>query len=333
MMTDVAIENLADAPELDPADGAGLDGVQVSDQEETPTAAPVDNDNDGEPAGGESDDDVLIVEPEDEATGEPDDETVQAAPEWVKRLRQNHREAVKAERAKSKELLQLKKEVQQLKRQAVQIEPSEPEVAAPGAKPSLDAFEYDSEKYEAALSNWYEKKQQYESYQARQQEQQAAKQAEERERQEAWQNKLQQYQQKRDAFAANARDFDGCELLVQNELTETQQSMLIDGADDPAFLIYVLGKNPAKLNELAEIKNPLQFAFRVAKLEERAAMQKSNRPTKTPPSPERPLVGGAPKNTNIGKQLDAMRAKAEQTNDYSALISYKKQLRQKGIKF
>jgi hypothetical protein len=42
---------------------------------------------------------------------------------------------------------------------------------------------------------------------------------------------------------------------------------MLQGADNPALVVYALGKNPKKAKELSEIKDPVKFAFAVAKLE------------------------------------------------------------------
>ena len=94
-------------------------------------------------------------EPEDKAESEDSDEIVvsidgeepppqeQAAPEWVRELRREHRE--------------LKKRNRELESRVNQSTETNPVVNL-GPKPNLEALDYDTEKYEQSLADWYERK-------------------------------------------------------------------------------------------------------------------------------------------------------------------------------
>jgi hypothetical protein len=77
-------------------------------------------------------------------------------------------------------------------------------------------------------------------------------------------------------------NFEDAEGVVQETLSKPQQAIIVQGAKNPALVIYALGNNPTKARELARISNPVEFAFAVANLE---AQLKVNR--KTPPPPEK----------------------------------------------
>jgi inosine/xanthosine triphosphate pyrophosphatase family protein len=106
-------------------------------------------------------------------------------------------------------------------------------------------------------------------------------------------------------------------------LNQTQQGIIVQGADDPALLVYALGKNPKKLQELSSISDPVDFAFKLAKLE--AQLKVTN---KKAPSPET-RVKGAKTGVSSGssdKVLERLRNEADKTGDYTKVLSYKKKL-------
>lgn len=100
--------------------------------------------------------------------------------------------------------------------------------------------------------------------------------------------------------------------------------MLIAGCENPALVVYALGKNPKKAKELAEIKDPVKFAFAVAKLE---TQLKVNR--KTPPPVMKTVSGTGPVSGSVDSTLERLREEAARTGDMSKVFKYKQQLRQK----
>jgi hypothetical protein len=78
---------------------------------------------------------------------EPVEEDKEAAPEWVRDLRKKNREDQKRIRELEARLAQ---------QQAPQA------AAPPSKKPELEDFDYDTSKYEASLSDWFDKKRRYE---------------------------------------------------------------------------------------------------------------------------------------------------------------------------
>src|SRR6056297_947159 len=179
----------------------------------------------------------------------PEEEEEAEAPGWVKKVRKVNRK--------------LESEVKALKRQLAErsTEQQKPEPTIEvGEKPTLKSVRYDDKKYEQELASYYERKRLAEEQQAQQ-----AKQVEEQKRQ--WQKRQERYVEKKREHSF--KDFDEVEDLVQNSLDVMQQNIIIHGADDSSLLVYALGRNPKKLEELSAVKDPVEFAFRVAKLEEK----------------------------------------------------------------
>jgi DNA repair exonuclease SbcCD ATPase subunit len=224
------------------------------------------------------------------------------APEWVRDLRKKNRED-------QKRIRELETKLQQ----------TQPQQAAPrlGPKPTLEGMDYDSAKYEAALDAWHGQKRQVDEFQSK------VKQAEQQQMQ-AWQAKLEAYGSAKQSL--KVRDYEDAEATVQEALNTVQQGVLLQGADNPAMVVYALGKNPKKAKELAAITDPVKFAFAVAKLEAQLKVA----PKKTPPPPEGAIRSTAPISGTVDSNLDRLRAEAERTGDYSKVYRYKQQLKAKG---
>ena len=168
--------------------------------------------------------------------------------------------------------------------------PKTPEI---GKKPTLEDFDYDAEKFEASLAQWFERK--------RQVDEQAAKvQADIEKQQQEWQAKLEGYGKAKAEL--KVRDYDDAESLVQESFNVTQQGVILQGADNPALLVYALGKNPKKAKELASISDPVKFAFAIAKLE--TQLKVTNR--KAAPPPEKTVQGTGRVSGTVDSTLDRL---------------------------
>ena len=183
-----------------------------------------------------------------------------------------------------------------------------------GAKPTREEFDYDEQKYDAALDAWYQRKSEVEASQ-RAAEQEKAKAAE------AFKAKQERYLAEKKALPVD--DFDAAEAAVTLELSKEKQAMLIDLADKPQHLIYALGKSPARLKELASLPIP-QFIKRIGALETQMKMQTRKSP---PPPASRPLNGGGVVRASASKRLDQLKAAAEKTGDYSAYHAARREIK------
>jgi hypothetical protein len=280
-----------------------IDDVEVLDDEAGQTENVGDEDNsitdqDGDADDGEDtegDDDEVVVSIGEEAP--PPEETTRA-PEWVRELR-------KADREKARRIKEL-----EAKLNAAAATETKP--VALGAKPKLEDHDYDTEKFEAALADWYERK--------RVADQQVEQQLQaEKAQQDAWQARLESYGKARAEL--KVRDFEDAEAVAQEVLDVTQQGIVVQGADNPALVIYALGKNPKKAKEIAGIKDPVKFAFAVAKLEKE--LKVTNR--KAAPPPERTIQGTGRVSGAVDSTLERLRAEAEKTGNYTKVLQYRRQ--------
>jgi hypothetical protein len=231
-------------------------------------------------------------------TPAPEAEEEQQAPAWVKKVRLRNRE--------------LEREARDLRRKLQETPPRQEEEL--GEKPTLLGHDYDTDKYEQSLASWYERKRKIDEGAAR-----AKLEADKAEKE--WQSRLGAYEQAK--VGIKVPDFDEAEAVVQDLLDVTQQGIIVHGAADAALVIYALGKNEGKAKELAAIKDPVKFAFAVAKLE--GQLKVSTRKPAT--QPEERISGNSRPSGAIDQTLERLREEAAKTGDYTKVTAYKRQKR------
>ena len=243
----------------------------------------------------EDDADEVIVSIGEEA---PPPEEQAHAPGWVKELRKANREK--------------EKRIRELEAKLTQTTEKKPVILGP--KPKLEDHDYDADKFESALTDWFERKRQADTEANKlQQAEQAQKQA--------WQEKLDGYGKAKAEL--RVRDFEDAEAVAQELFNITQQGVVLQGADNPALVIYALGKNPKKATELAKIEDPVKFAFAVAKLEKE--LKVTNR--KAAPAPERMISSTGRVSGAVDSTLERLREEAARTGNMTKVIQYKAQKR------
>lgn len=283
-------ESGADAGEGDNGEEGNLDAGSTDEGEG--------NGEEGQGEGG--DEDSVVVTIGEESPPTEDDHT--QAPEWVRELRKANREDKKRIRELEEQLRATKGE-------------SGHKPVTLGPKPTLEAHDYDADKYEEALANWYEQKRIVDEQNAKAKAQQEAE-------EKAWQAKLESYGKSRSEL--KVKDFEDAEIVAQELLSATQQGIILQGAENPALVIYALGKNPARAKELAAITDPVKYAFAVSKLETQLKVTQR----KAPP-PERTVRGTGSVSGSVDSTLERLRSEAEKTGDYTKVVQYRKQLKAK----
>ena len=245
----------------------------------------------------EGDSDEVIVSIGEEA---PPPEEQTHAPEWVRELRKTNRE--------------LQRQNRELQGKLQSTAQTETKPVVLGKKPSLEEHDYDADKFEAALADWFERKRQADESNAKQE-------AEVMNQQKAWQAKLDGYGKAKAEL--RVKDFEDAEAVAQELFNITQQGVVLQGADNPALVIYALGKNPKKAKELSDIKDPVKFAFAVAKLEK--DLKVTNR--RQAPAPERIVTGTGRSSGAVDSTLERLREEAARTGNMTKVIQYKAQKR------
>lgn len=273
--------------------------AEIEDEpEQVSEEAEGDSDTEAEAEEADEDEGFVAVTIGGEAPPSEDEET-ERAPEWVRDLRKQYRE----EKRRNKEL-------QEQLAQAT----GATKAAELGEKPTLEKADYDTERYEKELAAWYDRKRKHD-------EAEAARQAEAEAAEREWKQKLESYQSAKATL--KVRDYDEAEDVVQDVFNVTQQGMILQGAENPALLVYALGKNSKRAKELASIKDPVKFAFAVARLETQLKVTKRKATSKPDPK----VSGTGRVSGAVDSTLERLRAEAERTGDYSKVFQYKQQKR------
>lgn len=227
----------------------------------------------------------------------PHDE--EPAPEWVRELRKTAREQ--------------KKRIKELEAEKAE-KASAAKPAELGPKPTLASSDYDEDKFADQLAAWHERKRAVED--AKETQRKASEEAEAK-----WQARVSHYNDGKTKL--KVKDYDDAEDAVKDLLSSTQQGIIVQGADDPALVVYALGRNPQKAKELAQISDPVAFAFAVSKLE--TTLKVSNRTQK--PAPERTIKGAGASSAMGDSQLEKLREEASRTGDFTKVNAYRKKMR------
>lgn len=268
------------------AEEAEADEVEEAEETEEPTEAA----EDAEP-------EAFAVSLGDE---EPEEDEDRKGPSWVTELRRQNRA--------------YKKKIEEL--EAAQTQKVKAEELGP--KPTLEAMDYDEEKFEQALISWQEKKRAHDAS--------AAKQAEEAKKvEEAYLQRLEAYQASKGEIAKQAPDFDDAEDDLKEIFDPTKQGLLLDAAKDPALMVYALGKNPKKARELAAETNVVRFVAEIARLEQSMKVTGVKKP-----SPEKRVGSAASAPKSPTTTLSALHEEAKKTGDYTRYFAMKRKMPKKG---
>jgi hypothetical protein len=184
-----------------------------------------------------------------------------------------------------------------------------------GPKPTLESCGWKEAEFEAALDEWKGKKK-------AQDDQAAAARAEEERINQSFKARVSAYEVAKTALGAP--DYKDAESVVIDLLDVSQQGIIVQGAKDAALLIYALGKNEEKARELAAIKNPVEFAFAVARLEGQLKVT-----GKKPATKPEGRIAGSGHAAGQDATLERLRAEAEKSNDYTKVNRYRQQLRER----
>lgn len=291
-----------------------VDGVEVevADDEVTPPADPKNPDEVVPPAGEETELHVAIgAEPK--VPGEDDDieapmpDGTEPTP-LVKELRKTAKESARKARELEKERDEARREAEALRA------PKEPDAVVVGDKPTLESSEYDQEKFASELEAYYERKRKAEEQERKREEGKKAAET-------AYAARLGVYAD--GAKALKVPDFAASEQAVKVGLTPMQQSIIVKHAANAALLVYALGKDSAKLQELGAIADPIEFAARVTRIE--TEIKTVSKPKFQPE--QRPKGGGSGSPATGASALEKAREKAAVSGDYTEVNRMKREQR------
>lgn len=192
----------------------------------------------------------LNVDDDDHVDGQP-------APQWVKDLRKNNRE-------KDKELRELRRQLEEVQARPVEQQNTQHHSDVVPQKPTLESCDYDEAAFDAALTDWHEKKVRAEQNQQQQQHQQ-------QEYQKRFNERVTKHNER--AMKLPVKDYAEMESVVRSELPEIQQSILIHAADEGSELIaYALGKNQQLRQRVAAETDPIRAAFLLGQISKQVSL-------------------------------------------------------------
>ena len=283
------------------------DQAVIADQElEELDVAPVDLETEDETNEGENQaapddtDEELIVTIGEETPPQEEEIDDKRAPKWLREVRQQNRE--------------LKRENRELKQLTAQSKPREQEPQL-GPKPTLEACDYDADLFERRLDAWKERKAVADRQAAEARETEAK-------RQEYFNGKFEAYSKRKAEVINKIPDFGDVEETVLHALDDTQRGVVLAHAKDPALLLYAIGKDEKRLQELAKLSDPVEFIFAVARMETQMRTQ-SRKPSS---APEKSVKGSA-STTGSDKRLDQLYDEAARTGDLNKVRAYKASLK------
>lgn len=215
----------------------------------------------------------------------------------------------------------LREEIKRARAEAAEARKSapKPQPVEVGEKPTIEDCEYDQDVFEKEYEAWKERKEAAES-QAAQQTQTTE------EQQKAIAERLEKVVEQKAALGPKADTaFDN----VKAVLGEERAVAIMQIADTPeaaAKLLFALGNNPDRLTALADETDPVRFVKAVARLEGQVKTVK-RRKVIDPDVPERGSAAVSAAPGGIQKRLAKLKAKAEETGEYSEYLELKRQVK------
>lgn len=215
------------------------------------------------------------------------------------------------ERSKAKrEAQQAKAELERL-RQIAHAQSTQAVVL--GEKPTLEACDFDGEKFEAELTAWHDRKRTVEQQAQQAQEAQAKVDAE-------WRKRLNAFESGKAKLGSKVKDYGDAESLVLEHFNQFQTGVIIKAAAESATLFYALAKSPSTLKRLAAITDPTEFIWAASKVEDKVKVTER----RAAPVPERVLRSSAPNGAYSDKKLEDLRAKCLETGNMDPYFAAKR---------
>lgn len=195
---------------------------------------------------------------------------------------------------------------------------TKPAEESAGPEPTLESCGYDEDAFKQAFKDWTAKQGEAER---------RAREAEEaqRKRQEEWANRVATFETKAKEVVPNFTTVAQtvADHFGDDEAGNYAKAILIY-ADDPR-LIAALNASPTKLAELVAMKNdPTALAIAVGELKGKIKPMARRQP----PAPESITKGSAPVAASVDKELERLEKEADRSGDRSAVIAYRRKLRQ-----
>jgi hypothetical protein len=150
--------------------------------------------------------------------------------------------------------------------------------------------------------------------------------AQQKEQQEAWNERMKVFEESKKKLSKSGyRDYDDVEEVITEKFDQNQQALVVDVADDPALLLYAIGKKKGEVERLSKIKNLGRLAKEIGHIESRLKVNK----TKAKPAPERKVGKATSSASSVDSTRKKLEAEALQKGDMSKLMAWERKQRAK----
>lgn len=245
----------------------------------------------------EADEDISFEDDEDDSDASQE-EVGDDGPDLPRKLRHEIRDRDRRLAAKERELAELR---------AANV----PKPVEVGPRPQLADFDYDEDRYSEAVDAWSDRK-----VKAALSDRDAA--APDEAMQEDFRRRVDRFQE--DVANLPYGDAKAMVEAAVAAMPASLQAAVVQVADDPARLVYALGKYPDKLRALIEQPNQARMMGDIARLE--GQMKTGTRkPTAQPQAQRR----GDAMPRGGDKELARLQKEADRTGNRTALVRYKKE--------
>ncbi len=260
------------------------------------------------------DTDTLVLEEEDVVTFEGEEQSEEGDETVIAFSDDEQEEETPLVKKLRDQLRDVQRQARRVRNSPADDNDPEPQVAE---RPrSVADFDYDEDRFNAAIDEHLAAKEQHTEWKGRQTARDNARKATEEEQ-------AKRVEQQRKALGVS--DYDARSATVKDTLSDSQLAILINGADNPAQLIYALGRSQTRLTLLSGEENLARFAVMLGKMEKEIKVTK-----RTAANPESVVRGATATFTQSNdKHLAMLEREAEKTGNRSKIQAYKRQLKQR----
>ena len=261
----------------------------------------VDNDSELEEIGDEGSNDSGEMQDETQGANETEEaEEILFDGEVVASVAENTKENSLIRQLRE-EIKQSRKAVQQLSSALNSTQESPKGVPV---RPTYEDCKYDDDLYAEKMEAYARERVLYEQSIAKEREAQ-------KKDEESYKARYSAYEKSKESIRFD--DFELVEEEVRKKLSPTQFGVLVYNASRPEYLVYALGKNSSKLSELANVTDPIEFTYKLSKIEDLVKVTRKS----MSPAPEKQVSGSS---RNPGVQAEKLYAEYMKTGDATKLL-------------
>jgi hypothetical protein len=288
-----------------PGDDDQDDVLQLTEDQQVGAEGDQQNDGDSE---SDADGDRVEAGDDENGTGADDEETVVSFGDAPDVDQEGDSTVIRQLR---KQLREANERIRSVEHPTVQKRELRPE-------PTSEDHAFDDDAFKADYRAWLQEKAEIDRDQEQATEASAQIQRE-------WEADIARFEQRKSELKVD--DLEDAQDAVAGALSLAQQAAVVKAADNPALVFYALGKSPAKLAEVAKVKDIIKFAAAIAKVEGTVKVTKRRKG----PALDRPQRGSGVL-VSSDKKLAQLEKQAEETGDRTELVRYRKELAERSKK-